>query len=131
LSPLERAALGRALVVVPLVRLALLLLPFRVVHRAVCGRPRPASPAPALMPIEPAVWAVRAVAGRVPGASCLTQALAAALLLRRYGHEATLRVGVARVDGGLRAHAWVESGGRTVIGEPAAGTFQVLPTPAS
>jgi hypothetical protein len=83
------------------------------------------------MPVEPAVWAVRAVAARVPRASCLTQAVAASLLLRRYGHEATLRLGVARRDRGLQAHAWVESGGRTVIGEPTAGTFQVLPTPAA
>ena len=117
--------------VVPLVRVALVLLPFRVVHRA-ASRPRARASAPSSpIPIEPLVWAIRAVAARVPRATCLTQALAASVLLRRHGHEATLRLGVARVEGGLSAHAWVESGGRTVIGEPTPGTFKVLPSPAA
>jgi Transglutaminase-like superfamily len=64
-----------------------------------------------------------AVARRVP-ASCLVQAVAAAMLFRRYGHDAQLRLGVAHRDGALAAHAWLESEGRTVYGE--AGEFVAL-----
>jgi hypothetical protein len=71
---------------------------------------------------------VTAVAARVPRASCLTQALAATLLLARHGYAATLRVGVAKnEDGSLRAHAWLESGGETLLGGPDFGTFVQLP----
>jgi hypothetical protein len=53
----------------------------------------------------------------VPGASCLTQALAAQYLLARSGHRSQLRVGVAQDPSGrLLAHAWLVSDGRVVIG---------------
>jgi len=64
----------------------------------------------------------------VPRASCLTQALAAAILLARHGYPATLRLGVAKnPDGSLRAHAWIESGGQTMLGGPETGEFAHLP----
>lgn len=126
-SGAERGMLVRAALVVPSVRLALSLLPYRIVHRAVvraAGRGRRGDGVSAAMVIR----GVRAVAARVPAATCLTQALAAAVLLARYGHEATLRVGVARDDAGrLRAHAWLECGGETVLGAPAPGTFHPMP----
>lgn len=117
-----------ALLVVPSMRVALSLLPFRVLHkflgRAVRrwhGRSRTASP-------EHIVWAVQGVAARVPRATCLTQALAATLILARHGHAATLRVGVAKdTDGTLRAHAWLESEGMAILGEPAPGAFTPFP----
>ncbi len=119
--------LVRAALAVPLVRLALWLLPFRVVHRAVAravGRGRRADGVSAAR----VIWGVRAVAARVPAATCLTQALAASMLLSRYGHEATLRIGVAKgEDGRLRAHAWLESGGEPILGAPAPGAFHPLP----
>jgi hypothetical protein len=60
---------------------------------------------------------VSVAAGMIPRANCLTRALAAEVLLRRYGHHACLRIGVAKGDSeGLRAHAWVESEGNVVIG---------------
>ena len=124
-SPIERALVLKALVVVPLVRLALWLLPFRIVRRMGASRPRAID---RTVPVEQIVWAVTAVASRVPRATCLTQALAASVLLPRYGHDATLRVGVAKDDDGrLRAHAWLESGGATILGEPEPGVFHALP----
>lgn len=60
------------------------------------------------------------IAGRhVPGTgSCLTRALAAQLLLARRGHRSTVRIGVARGGGQqLKAHAWLESEGRVLIGD--------------
>jgi len=53
---------------------------------------------------------VRALFGLDRG--CLRFALATAVLLR--GHRPGIRLGVARVDGAVLAHAWVEIAGRTI-----------------
>ena len=125
----DRLLLAEAAVVVPTVRVALTILPFRFVHRGVAAATRFLHrPAPAVLSLDRITWAVTAVAARVPRASCLTQALAATLLLVRHGHAATLRVGVAKNDdGSLRAHAWLESGGQAILGEPAPGAFVPFP----
>ena len=66
-------------------------------------------------------WAVRAAASRLPWQStCLTQAVAAAALLRRYRLPGKLSLGVGRgqpVGDGLLAHAWLESGELVLTGE--------------
>jgi hypothetical protein len=69
--------------------------------------------------IQRVVWAMAVVSQYLPGVrTCLMQALATYVLLRRCGHTAYLRIGVARSeDGQLQAHAWVETGGRIVIGD--------------
>ncbi len=80
------------------------------------------------LPIDLLTWAIPAASRRVPHASCLTQALAARLLLTREGHEATLRVGVAKEpQGPLRAHAWIESSGQTILGDSNVDTFVPFP----
>ena len=62
-------------------------------------------------------WGVRNAARIVPGASCLTQALAAQFLLARSGHRSQIQIGVARDAGGrFLAHAWLISNGRVVVG---------------
>jgi hypothetical protein len=130
LDATQRALLAEALFVVPLVRVAVSLLPFRVVHRALTAATRKLhrSASSATRTPERITWAIAVVAARVPRASCLTQALAATLLLVRHGHAATLRLGVAKNDDGtLRAHAWLESGGRAILGEPAPGAFIPFP----
>ena len=73
--------------------------------------------------------AVEVTARWVPAASCLTQALAAQVLLRRWGHEATLKLGVQSAPGGqFKAHAWVLCQGRTIIGDiPTLAEFTPLP----
>jgi len=66
------------------------------------------------------VRAVRVATRMLPiGRTCLTEALTAQCLLRRSGHDATLKIGVAPRGGGgapLKAHAWLVSAGRIVIG---------------
>jgi hypothetical protein len=126
----DRLLLVEAAFVVPVVRIALTILPFRFVHHGVAAATRvlhrPALVAPHTLNRVP--WAVTTVASRVPRATCLTQALAATLLLVRHGHAATLRVGVAKNDDGtLRAHAWLESAGQAILGEPAPGAFVPFP----
>jgi hypothetical protein len=64
--------------------------------------------------------AMRLTSRLVPGATCLTQALAAQILLGQRGYHLQLRIGVAKDGGGrLEAHAWLESQGMVVIGQSA------------
>lgn len=114
-----------ALVAVPLVRIAIAVLPFRVVHRAVDAALRRRRPVPDV-PQERIAAAVASVARRVPGATCLIQVVAAAFLSARHGHPAALRLGVAKSEGRITAHAWLESEGRVILGEPEPGLFVAL-----
>jgi hypothetical protein len=62
-------------------------------------------------------WLVRACARRVPGASCLTRALAARWLLAEAGMDSTLHFGHRRDErGGFAAHAWLEHEGQVLVG---------------
>lgn len=70
-------------------------------------------------PDEPAVgrlvWATEAAARHhLYPMRCLPKALCLRWLLGRHGIDSELRIGVARQDGGLAAHAWVERQGRSV-----------------
>jgi hypothetical protein len=68
----------------------------------------------------------------VPGASCLTQALVAQVILKRYGYRPVLRIGVTRgPDGAFGAHAWVECDGRVMIGDvPSLSDYAAFPEAA-
>lgn len=116
LPALDRRLVREAAPLVLAVRLALWLLPFRLIVAALGrlpvqrGRHAPSARRVAL--------AVATASRYVPCASCLTQALAAQALLRRYRHPAELRIGVARPAGRrLAAHAWVVCAGAVVIGD--------------
>jgi hypothetical protein len=69
--------------------------------------------------IERLAWAVRAAGRYIPGGTnCLVRALATQSLLGQYGYRSDLRIGVRKAtDGGIAAHAWLESSGAVVIGE--------------
>jgi hypothetical protein len=112
----DRRLILRAAWLVLLLRVALLALPFRAFERLVArlASPRVAEP----MPAARVAWAVAAIGRRLPGATCLVQALAARILLGRQGTPALVRIGVAREPGGrLKSHAWVESEGAVVLGD--------------
>ncbi|PYN91815.1 MAG: lasso peptide biosynthesis B2 protein [Candidatus Rokuibacteriota bacterium] len=77
---------------------------------------------------EPRIaWAVSVTSRYLPLAkNCLVQALVAHTLLERHGHPASLRIGVdATGDRPFRAHAWVESRGRVIVG--ASGRERCMP----
>lgn len=118
LSAAERSLLVRAVFVLGATRLGLWLLPLRVVRRLLGATAQPASPIVTLTPAHIA-WAVAVACRLIPRATCLPQALAAEALLVRSGYTAELRIGVAKTAQGERlvAHAWVESGGRVIVGE--------------
>jgi hypothetical protein len=128
LPPARRAALPEALAAVIFVRLGLWFLPWRIWER-VAGRLPSAgmSVGSAETTAQDVAWAVRRVSRAVPGATCLTQALAAQFLLSRRGYASRLRIGVARAPGArLRAHAWLESDGLIVLGGAGVEAFTPL-----
>ena len=126
LTVAERRVLIRALPVVVAARLSLLIMPVgrtrKVVARAAAGAPTGS--------VDLVVWGVRTVSRYLPGATCLTQAIAAQSLLTRSGFPSQVEIGVAkekhRVGDGstsknevrrLHAHAWVVCQGQVVLGE--------------
>ena len=124
----ERRLYLRALATVAGIRVALTVLPSRLIIRAVV---RLSSARPGVRrSLDPRgiARAVERVSRHVPGATCLTQALAAHLLLWKHGHASRLCLGVARTDvGDFRAHAWLESQGRIVIGADGVAKLTRLP----
>mgnify|MGYP002082781544 CR=1 FL=1 len=65
------------------------------------------------------VRCVRRCSRYVPFASCLTQALAAKRILRSYGMESRVKIGVAAKDSSIEAHAWLEVEDKIVLGRVA------------
>lgn len=130
LDAADRGTFVRAALWLVAFRVGLLVLPLRVLSRVAVG----GAPEPPAAPAESAArearrvrWAVAAAARRVPGARCLTQALAAQRLLAR-SHPATeLRFGARRGPrGAFEAHAWLEQGGVVVFGDPQPQRFRPL-----
>src|ERR1700687_1654448 len=118
LPAIERKLLLRAFVLVAPVRLALWTIPFRFARRVVLSSTVVLSPALPIIPVRRMSWAIQAAARRIPGASCLTQALALHRLLARAGHSADLRIGVAKdASSGFASHAWLEHEGEILIGD--------------
>ena len=106
----------QAMKLVVFARLALWVLPLDSVRRLLRA-PR-ASVRLSEVSIKKIVWAVQAAARRVPGASCLTQALALQALLARAGKTAQVHIGAAKdPQRGFLSHAWVEYRGEIILGD--------------
>ena len=130
LPAVKRRLACEALMLVLAVRLGLWLLPLRILRRTLA---KIVSPALVRAAVDDAVctevvWAVEAVSAYVPGATCLTQALATQALLARRGRQSTLQVGLTRgASGQLAGHAWLACAGKIVIGGTELGHFTTLP----
>jgi hypothetical protein len=114
LGAADRRAFVRAGFAILGVRIALAIVPFRIVSRApqiVSGRNAGQGE------IERTRWAVSA-AGQKLGVTCLCQALAAQRLFARQGLHTELRFGAAKSGGAVIAHAWLESSSVVVFGDP-------------
>jgi Transglutaminase-like superfamily len=110
----RRRTLMNAFLCVGAVRIGLSILPLRAVRALIPGA-RGNSHGD---PVDGIVWAVTTASRYVPGASCLTQALAAQTLLARSNHQSRLEIGVAKEGERFAAHAWVICGDQIVIGGP-------------
>jgi hypothetical protein len=116
----DRRAFVVSIALLCVIRLSLWVVPFRWLRSAVrrVASPPHGAPDPTPGEAERTVQAIEAAARCVPGATCLTQALAAEILLRRAGHPAAIHVGVAKTSSGdLAAHAWIEGDGRVLLGD--------------
>jgi Transglutaminase-like superfamily len=72
-------------------------------------------------------WAVRTVAGRMPGrATCLAQSLAGAAMLRRRNIPFTISLGVAKDAKGIAAHAWLCSADAILTGAGGRDRFTMI-----
>jgi hypothetical protein len=127
----DRWRLGQAAVGLAAVELLLAGAGFRRCRAAVArlprGRRRAATDAEARTLATRLARLVAMAARRGPTRSaCLAQALVLQGLLRRRGIDAELRIGVARADARLDAHAWVEVGGQAVHDQNVLERFQPL-----
>ena len=118
------ALLVRALLVLVRIRLGLWLLPWSRVAAMVGSSARPRS----RFSVARLERAVRLASRLVPGATCLTQALALNQLLSNNGHASTVLIGVRQDEGRFAAHAWVEWSGGPLLSSPAEVT-QYSPLP--
>ena len=127
LSPPERRLLVQAAWLLVILSLALAALPLPLLERFVIRLARGRSGAASS--VDRIGWALGAAARRVPGATCLVQALAARILLGRQRIPAVVRIGVARERGApLESHAWVEGEGRVVVGDAHLGRYVPIAT---
>src|SRR3954453_11602233 len=111
----ERLLILEAAILVASVRAALWVIPYRILTKWLRGRGEPRGE---IYTCPQIAWAVSAVSRYVPKSTCLTQALAAETLLRKYGHQPSVHIGVAKSDAqSLEAHAWVTVQGRIILGD--------------
>jgi len=125
LTNCERCLLARAFMVVGITRVALWILPVDGVRRVAT---KAAGLGSYPVPVDRSAWAVHVVSRYVPGATCLTQALAVQALLISSGYASRVEIGVAREAGKLEAHAWVICDGQIVVGGPEVKRYLRLAT---
>jgi hypothetical protein len=124
----EQCLLMNALVVVAGVRLRLALLPFRA-GKSYC-RQRKTEAKSSCSP-ERVAWAVDQAGRFLGNATCLARAVAGQIMLARCGFSSRVSIGVTAAEprgaeGSLIAHAWLEFGGRILLGGPDVGRYTPL-----
>jgi hypothetical protein len=109
----DKVQLFRIFVVLLFVRIALSGIGYKRLRKLI-------PPAGDVAPLKISVTLGRRVARLarlVPGASCLTQAIAAQIMLARLGYQSDMRVGVRQdAVAKIHAHAWLLSGGQVILG---------------
>jgi len=68
--------------------------------------------------VDKVVWAVTTASRYFPAATCLTQALAAQVMLTGSGYPFRVEIGVSKKEDVFAAHAWLVYDGRVVLGGP-------------
>jgi hypothetical protein len=126
----EKVLYAEALPVVFFTGIVLRVVPFRFLRKLLVKRlSTDAMPGSAdLAEIQKIVRSVDFFSRFHPFATCLTRSLSALLLIKFNGEHAILKIGVAKdEDTTFKAHAWLESNGRIVIGKiPSASQYTVL-----
>jgi hypothetical protein len=134
LSAADRRLLIEAIGWLGLLRVAVLMLPYRRLAsllRLTQSDPSQVSVASCAghrARAEAIGWAVRAVAARTPWLStCLVQSLAGYVMLRRHDVPSVVYLGVAKgAAGELIAHSWLQCGDRLVTGGASQHRYSVI-----
>jgi len=134
LSPTERCLLVEAIGWLGLLRVAVLMLPFRRLASLLgLTQSDPSEVSLAFRAdhqarTEAIGWAVQGVAARTPWLStCLVQSLAGYVMLRRHDVPSVVYLGVAKDAGGeLIAHSWLQCGDRFVTGGGSQHRYSVI-----
>ena len=108
----------RAVFWLAIVRIILLVMPFRRLFENQAIEPRGATIDADPEFIRRVTYAVGAAANNVPwGSDCFPQTIAARMLLKRQGYESIVHIGVERVgEDVLNGHAWLTCGDVIVTG---------------
>lgn len=126
LSRTDRRLVVEAGALVAVTRLALSLLPYPRVPTLMARLAARSRSRQDAIRSDRLAWGVALTSRYIPRATCLTQALALQALLSRHGRSGVVHFGVAKDDGALRAHAWLESEGRILVGGAEAARFNSL-----
>ena len=114
----RKKLLVRTFFTVLAVRLGLSLFAFRTLSTWLSGFTAPDRCRTEWDVVREITTCVRFCSQFVPYATCLTQALATQLLLKRVGQNSELKIGVDKDENErLIAHAWIEVEGKIVIGK--------------
>ena len=107
----RKALLVEALLLVSAVRATLSVVPYRRRSSVLRRLDRMVPESARRTTPDDAAWAVSRASRLVPGASCLTRAIALELLVGRdAGTGVVFRIGVRRgASGGIEGHAWIET----------------------
>jgi hypothetical protein len=130
LSPAHMRLLTEACFLLVLARLLLALLPFQILARLLnypLARMDHSGAQRSLIRNEIA-WAVKTAAAHLPGRTvCFPRGIAAQIMCRRRGIDATILYGAAVESGhGLTTHVWVQDGREGVVGSEHVDRFLVL-----
>jgi hypothetical protein len=128
----QRLVIGAALAVAA-TRLMLWTLPFKVLRRIVAKLGESRNVATTRPSTDRITWAIAATGRFIPGGrNCLVKAIAAELMLSRFGYPSELKFGVGKsASGDFEAHAWLESEGRVMIGEFELGRYAEMAGPGA
>ena len=116
----ERWLLIKAAALLEATKLAMRLVPFRILRRVAdkTGNTFVEQRSEKGASARTVAWAVETASRVTPGEkTCLTQALVAQVMLTRRGYPSLLHIGVVKDEKGeLQAHAWVECQNEIVVG---------------
>jgi hypothetical protein len=123
-SPAEWRLFLKAWAVLMRVRLQLTA---QSMKRVQASLPPAKTPLDETVSIDAIVLAIQKASVLVPRSTCLVRALAGQILLREFGRNSILHLGVNRDQSGkFMAHAWLEHDGQIIIGGAEAGNYVPL-----
>lgn len=125
----EIADAAEAFAALLLASLAIAVLPFRTLMGTIANPQGDVPPGDVDRLSRNVTQAIRRAERRLPlRIVCLHKGLATHWMLRRRGVATSVHYGISPGDTALKAHVWVDAGGRTIIGEDESDGFARVAT---